>query len=506
MNDYLTNLRRKRRLVTNLVIERNNIHQSTLHKQHVAVTYDQQAKLLLSHHHNGAQRIQDQRTQKEHARTRLKRLRSIKHKFSQHMATKERKTFVGWKEYANASIARKEEDRIEEEMASRIAAIDLELSHRATQQLHRLVADAHAPRRQGTTYQKSSRTNMNQKMYAAGRAYAETNPTALLKRVARGYDVNEKGRPKPTQLLIRPIPEILNPPHADQPDYPTLKLIEQCQKADGLYQCVLHYLNIPLERRNGQELVTHEINQERQAMTDQILFRQRQDGHGKGMETHLLERQRQRDHKKEEFILQEFHQHQLSLPIPVQKMMRLIRPLTLHPLNNCLYLCRRPDVPQALSLSTDKKIYLMGGFQNSPEDLLRTKLLVVPEAMQSSVLWWCYQESQQHALQQEQLAQSQAIIRASRALRRQEIEEMKILEAKMIHEGIVNFNHFEVVSEEEEQMLLDTEESDLIAAKEEDIKREKKLYAAAIIGQRKQNLKKMYVRDKMGLKGTSGTP
>ena len=62
----------------------------------------------------------------------------------------------------------------------------------------------------------------------------------------------------------------------------------------------------------------------------------------------------------------------------------------------------------------------MGG-NNSPMDLLRFKKIVVPESARGSVLWWCYQESQQKKSQQNQYEQSQGQLRQARNKRRQEI-------------------------------------------------------------------------------------
>ena len=88
-------------------------------------------------------------------------------------------------------------------------------------------------------------------------------------------------------------------------------------------------------------------------------------------------------------------------------MLKICRPLSLDPTDRapCLYLCRRPDVPQALSQSHEKSIYVMGG-HNSPDDVLRTKKLLVPRAARASVLWWSYQESQQKKITEEQVEQS----------------------------------------------------------------------------------------------------
>ena len=54
---------------------------------------------------------------------------------------------------------------------------------------------------------------------------------------------------------------------------------------------------------------------------------------------HTLEH---RDRVQEEYILHQFHGADLSLPVTISKMMKILRPLTLDPVKQCLYLCRRP--------------------------------------------------------------------------------------------------------------------------------------------------------------------
>jgi hypothetical protein len=198
------------------------------------------------------------------------------------------------------------------------------------------------------------------------------------------------------------MPKILDPPGVDRPEYPSVDYVARAQAEDPLLSCVVLYLSTPLHKRNGQEMIEEELNAERQGMDDELLFRQRQDGRGLGMEEHTRERALQRERVREEYLLQLFHRHGLSLPIRLKEMLRVCRPLSLDPVRSCLYLCRRPDVPQALSQNHERGVYLMGG-SNSPDDLLRKKKLVVPRASRNSVLWWSYQESQQRKHDEEQV-------------------------------------------------------------------------------------------------------
>ena len=378
MDKYLADFRRRRKLVDNLVQERQRIHQDTLIKQKLAITADRNTRKIQANLYNGAKALELYHKTKLFQQTKIKRLRKIKQQFLQHAATNERKTFLNWVE--NAKNHKLQRIKTTQENA-REHAIETEQRQELERQqykLAQLVQDAHAPRRKGTNTNKSKEMKMRERLYAAGRAHHETG---LLKRVnhyglCSGF-VEEKGRPRPTQLLIRPIPEILDPPHVDRPEYPTVRLISTCQKEDPLLSCVLIYLELPLDERDGQILVQRDINQERQGMTDALLFRNRKDGQGKGWHVHEKEKKIHRKNKQEEYLLTQFQNQNVSLPCTVSKMLRICRPITLDPVKKCLYLTRRPDAPQALSQIHDRQTYLMGG-NHSPDDLLKTKLLIVP--------------------------------------------------------------------------------------------------------------------------------
>jgi serine/threonine-protein phosphatase 6 regulatory ankyrin repeat subunit B len=498
MDGYLTTLRRRRGLVQNLVQEREKIRQDTLRAQEHAVTADANTKKILAQQYHGAKALALYRKTKQYERHKIKRFRKIRHQFLAHAATNERKMFEGWVDWLKEEKIRHHHSITKKQRRDKELDIEQAEQQLKNETLAKLVQDAHAPRRSGTNYEKSRGVRRRERLYAAGRAHHETGLLHRVDHQGLGY-VEEKGRPRPTQLLIRPIPEILNPPHVDRPEYPTTKHVAEAQKEDPLFSCVLFYLRLPLEIRDGQKLVEDDLTKERQAMSDAELFRKRQDGQGKGVENHLQERRAHRERRQEEYLLQEFHVHNLSLPVTVKKMMRICRPLTLDPVNHCLYLCRRPDIPQALSQVHDRKTYLMGGHR-SPDDLLKTKLLVVPPIARASVLWWCYQESQQKIQQQEQWEQSNSQLRAARHKRRQEIVELHALESKMIHEGVDprELEKLGVVDPVEEQALQKMEDADTQAEIAARAKAEKRVARCARLLDRTKNLKKMQHRDRHG--------
>ncbi len=198
------------------------------------------------------------------------------------------------------------------------------------------------------------------------------------------------------------VPEILDPPHVDRPNYPTIPLIRESQLKDSIYKCIIYYLQQPLNIRNGQKLLEKEINEKRQSMTDRELFRQRQDGQGEGVKQSLLKHSVHRRNKQEEFILQLFHANNMHLTINVQDMITLLRPLTLDPITNCLYLCRRPDIPCALSMTNDPSIYILHSTKEenmnsdggecctiSKNDLLRRKLVLVCDLRSFTIAYYC---------------------------------------------------------------------------------------------------------------------
>ena len=184
-------------------------------------------------------------------------------------------------------------------------------------------------------------------------------------------------------------------------------------------------------------------------------------------------------------------------------MLKICRPLSLDPTGRapCLYLCRRPDVPQALSQSHEKSIYVMGG-HNSPDDVLRTKKLLVPRAARASVLWWSYQESQQKKITEEQVEQSKRQLREKRNKRREEIAALHVLEQKMLHEGMDprEVQEMEVVDPIEQKMLNETLESDLnevyVMIEKEKRRRIRKMKLKS----RMSKLKEMEENDKKGVK------
>ena len=558
MNDYLANLRRRRQLVTNLVHERHQIHATTLSKQRVAITYDQQQKELLANKYNTYKAITQQRSAAVFQKNQLKRLRGIKQKFLHHMAVQERTIFDRWKHETAVQAKARQEQAEERRIEERLTAIEHELQARQHQEMVQLVQDAHAPRRKGTVYQRSSGVTAQQRMFAASRHYLEREKaggggsagggapphlgklrgprTKLLNRIKRGYDVEENMKQRKhdiRHLLIRPMPEILDPPQADRPEYPTTALIGLRQSEDPLYKCMLLYLNIPLEERKGQVILREDNTKRRQALSDEMLFRQRQDGLGLGVQRSLHQDKRNQQQKQHEYMLHVFHRHNLSLPVTVAKMIATLRPLTLDPKNNCLYLCRRPDVPAALSLSTDTDVFVLHRQNTNPlrnktkhlrrpslaaevavrtpytsvDDVLRNKLLLVPEMARANVLWWSYQESQQRRHQQEQHDQSQTQLRLSRQLKRQGMREWHVLEQKMIREGIP-FEEIEKIrkfDEQEIEFLNATLGPDQEAERLYQLKLATTLKLAAVRQKRSKVLLTKMIEDKKGVKRTTNT-
>lgn len=126
--------------------------------------------------------------------------------------------------------------------------------------------------------------------------------------------------------------------------------------------------------------------------------------------------------------------------------------------------------------------------------------------MKSSVLWWCYQESQQKKSQKEQLKQSEKNMRESRNIKRKEIKEFRILEEKMIKEGIPfeDIEKCRKIDFKEEEFLLQMEEEDAKNEILDQKEMETKLRAAAITNKRRENIKRIYNNDRNGRKRNHG--
>ena len=135
---------------------------------------------------------------------------------------------------------------------------------------------AEAPARKGARRPVSSATRMRERLFAAGRKHHET---PLLPRVDQGYDVLEKDHPQPLGLLIRPIPEILEPPSVDRPDRATDSLVSVTQREDPVIAAARFYLSIPLEVREGEhgKLFDAELDDPKE-WSQQNLSRERKDG------------------------------------------------------------------------------------------------------------------------------------------------------------------------------------------------------------------------------------
>ena len=117
------------------------------------------------------------------------------------------------------------------------------------------------------------------------------------------------------------------------------------------------------------------------------------------------------------------------------------------------------------------------------------------------MLWWCYQESQQRRQQAEQWEQSQSQLRTARHKRRAEIQELHVLEAKMIHEGVdpKELNLLHVVDPIEEKELYEMLEKDLEAERVLRRKAELRMSKSARLLTRKTSLQKIHTRDKQGM-------
>ena len=137
MNDYLSNLRRRRQLVANLVHERHQIHATTLSKQRVAITYDQQQKELLANRYNTFKAIKQQRSAAVFQKNQIKRLRGIKQKFLHHMAVQERTIFDRWKHETSVQVKARQEQAEERRIEERLTAIEQELHARQHQEYGR---------------------------------------------------------------------------------------------------------------------------------------------------------------------------------------------------------------------------------------------------------------------------------------------------------------------------------------------------------------------------------
>jgi hypothetical protein len=208
MDNYLSNLRRRRKLVTNLVIERKNSNELTLKKQRLAVTYDQKVKLMHSDRYNTIKAMQINKAKELHKRKTIQRMRFVKKKILDRLTTSSRTIFTTWQMKTKESIREKSALKKENEMKERLDRINSEIQRRERIELEKLVKDAHAPRRKGTNYQLSNESRAHQTMFAASRFHHENKNLQtrkqLLNRINRGYDVQEKGREKNMKLLIRP--------------------------------------------------------------------------------------------------------------------------------------------------------------------------------------------------------------------------------------------------------------------------------------------------------------
>ena len=324
MDGYLTTIRRRRKLVASLVEERTRNEEHTKKTQQEAVNLDAKERKMFAHLHTAAGVEQAHRNKIQFEKTRIKRLRTIRGRFMTHAATRERQSFYNWTTYLTKEKEKRKEEEREKDMEqveeTRMQAIE----YKNKQQLAKLVHDAHQPRRSNTRENKSLQSREHAKLLSAQRRHHEK--TNLIK-IQRPYEIIEGRWKAPMKLMIRPMPKILDPPSVDRPEYPTADYIASAQAEDPLLSCILLYLTTPLLLRDGQAIIEEEVNEKRQGMDDETLFRKRQDGHGLGMEKHMLERTKQRERVREEYLLQLFHHHDLHLPIKL-KVRKYFRPIT----------------------------------------------------------------------------------------------------------------------------------------------------------------------------------